>query len=358
MLANVLAVLLGISSFTFYMAAFFYPEVHRRSDFVWSGLGMFYALVLWFCAGQMTPTVQLGQLVAVALLLGLGWQTLSVRREKTPVLQQTPVVLTPEIVGGWAKSALNQLRIAPVETVRPQLQTRTLTSATTERLRQSLDPRRRPTYDYEFVEDGLPEVGESLEDLSLEPSTVDDAIAPTDFLATDFLLEETEAEPVEALTYTAPPSAVGEVLEEVTPQSAEPDRVDFTEVTEVEPTTVEPTTTAPLEDAKLEEQPVKKELVEEPVAEKLVEEDPLAEEPVDTDDAAADDWGDSDWLDDDTVGGDLPLEGLSHRTPETPQTPERTSERTPEKIPTQPEKPSLLAAPIILVGWVKDVVAS
>ncbi|MEL6880416.1 MAG: Ycf66 family protein, partial [Cyanobacteria bacterium J06607_10] len=143
------------------MAAFFYPEVHRRSDFLWSGLGMFYALILWFCAGQMSPAILLGQTAAVVLLLGLGWQTLSVRREKTPVYQQTPVVLTPEVVSGWAKNKLNQLRIAPDSEVRPVL-ARSLNSATTKRLRQSLDPRRRPVYDYEFVEDGLLETAENL----------------------------------------------------------------------------------------------------------------------------------------------------------------------------------------------------
>ncbi len=196
MLANVLAALLGIGSFIFYMAAFLYPEVHRRSDWVWSGLGLLYAANLWFGAEQVTPIVLLGQGISVILLAGLGWQTLSVRREKTPIHQQTPVVLTPEVVGAWAKSRLNQLRIAPVETVRPAtLKDRPLTGPSTDRLRQglnqSLDPRRRPLYDYEFVEDGVlesaaPEISETLVE-ALETAAM-------------------ELEPID------PPSAIAEVL--------------------------------------------------------------------------------------------------------------------------------------------------
>jgi len=91
MLAYILAIIVAIGSFSFYMAAFFVPEMHRRQDFFWSGLGLFYAVVLWFCAGRLTGAVLLGQLVSVALLGGLGWHTLALRRDLTPELVQTPV---------------------------------------------------------------------------------------------------------------------------------------------------------------------------------------------------------------------------------------------------------------------------
>ncbi|RZM79463.1 Ycf66 family protein [Leptolyngbya iicbica] len=91
MLAYILAITVAIGSFSFYMAAFFVPEMHRRQDFFWSGLGMFYAVVLWFCAGRLTGAVLLGQLVSVVLLGGLGWHTLALRRDLTPELVQTPV---------------------------------------------------------------------------------------------------------------------------------------------------------------------------------------------------------------------------------------------------------------------------
>ncbi|HEY9881676.1 MAG TPA: Ycf66 family protein, partial [Leptolyngbyaceae cyanobacterium] len=90
MLAHVLALTVGLGSFTLYMAAFFFPEVHRKHDFFWSGLGMFYALVLWTAAGQITGAVLIGQTTSVILLGWLGWQTLVLRRVKTPLDLQTP----------------------------------------------------------------------------------------------------------------------------------------------------------------------------------------------------------------------------------------------------------------------------
>ncbi|NJL84402.1 MAG: hypothetical protein HC890_18430 [Chloroflexaceae bacterium] len=80
MLANVLAVLVALVSFSFYLSAFFFPEVHRKDDFFWSGVGLFYALVLWAAAGRLTGAVLLGQLAGVALIIWLGWETLSLRR--------------------------------------------------------------------------------------------------------------------------------------------------------------------------------------------------------------------------------------------------------------------------------------
>lgn len=89
MLAYVLALAVGLGSFALYMAAFFFPEVHRKNDFIWSGVGLFYALVLWICAGRITGGLLLGQVAGVALL---GWsisQTLQLRRQATPAQQQT-----------------------------------------------------------------------------------------------------------------------------------------------------------------------------------------------------------------------------------------------------------------------------
>lgn len=89
MLAYVLALAVGLGSLAIYMAAFFFPEIHRKSDFIWSGLGLFYALVLWVCAGRITGGVLLGQVAGVTLL---GWsvtQALQLRRELTPLQQQT-----------------------------------------------------------------------------------------------------------------------------------------------------------------------------------------------------------------------------------------------------------------------------
>ncbi|NEZ57309.1 hypothetical protein D0962_36525 [Leptolyngbyaceae cyanobacterium CCMR0082] len=120
MLANLLAVIVGLGSLGFYLAAFILPEVHRRSDFFWSGVGMFYAVVLWYCARQMSGAVLLGQTASVGLLIWLGYQTLLLRRETTPTAQQTPIRL-----GKSERSRLNGSASRPI------------------------------AKDYEFVEDGV-----------------------------------------------------------------------------------------------------------------------------------------------------------------------------------------------------------
>ncbi len=56
------------------------PKIHRQDDFFWSGLGFFYALVLWFCAPQIKGAVLLGQLAAVALLISYSWQVIQLRK--------------------------------------------------------------------------------------------------------------------------------------------------------------------------------------------------------------------------------------------------------------------------------------
>lgn len=91
MLAYILAIAVGLASFGLYMAAFFFPEVHRKSDFVWSGVGLFYGLILWACAGRITGAVLLGQVAGVSLLVWFGWEALTLRRTATPVTEKTPI---------------------------------------------------------------------------------------------------------------------------------------------------------------------------------------------------------------------------------------------------------------------------
>lgn len=97
MLAYILALAVALSSLGIYLAAFFFPEIHRKNDFIWSGVGLFYALVLWVCARRITGGLLLGQVASVALL---GWsvtQTLQLRRQLTPSLQQTQLPSTAEV---------------------------------------------------------------------------------------------------------------------------------------------------------------------------------------------------------------------------------------------------------------------
>lgn len=91
MLTYLLAIGVGLASFALYMAAFFFPEIYRKYDLVWSGVGMFYALVLWVCADRITGGVLLGQMAGAALIGWFGWQTLALRWEQTPVNQRIQV---------------------------------------------------------------------------------------------------------------------------------------------------------------------------------------------------------------------------------------------------------------------------
>jgi Ycf66 protein N-terminus len=112
MLAYILAVLVGTGSVGLYISAFFFPEIHRKQDFIWSGVGFFYALVLWIYARQETGGILLGQTTSVALLGWLAWQTLTLRRQLVPVSQQTPIPSTTKLKEqlGLKKSAAKAVK--------------------------------------------------------------------------------------------------------------------------------------------------------------------------------------------------------------------------------------------------------
>ncbi|MEH2024884.1 Ycf66 family protein [Nostoc sp.] len=110
MLAFVLALVVGLGSLAIYIAAFFFPEIHRKNDFIWSGVGLFYALVLWVFAPRITGGLLLGHLASVALLVWFGWQTLSLRRQLTPQAQQTQIP-SAETVKTGIQEQVNRLSL-------------------------------------------------------------------------------------------------------------------------------------------------------------------------------------------------------------------------------------------------------
>ncbi|BAZ67215.1 MAG: Ycf66 family protein [Pelatocladus maniniholoensis HA4357-MV3] len=110
MLANVLALTVGLGSIAIYLAAFFFPEIHRKNDFIWSGVGLFYALMLWVFAPRITGGLLLGHIASVALLVWFGWQTLSLRRQLAPSAQQTPVPST-EVVQNTIQQQVTKLSL-------------------------------------------------------------------------------------------------------------------------------------------------------------------------------------------------------------------------------------------------------
>lgn len=84
MLTYLLALTIALGSFGLYMSAFFYPEIYRKGDLTLSGVGLFYALVLWICADRITGGVLLGQIASVSLIGWFGYQALTSRLGYTP----------------------------------------------------------------------------------------------------------------------------------------------------------------------------------------------------------------------------------------------------------------------------------
>ena len=168
MLANILALAVGLGSLALYLAAFFFPEVHRKNDFLWSGVGLFYALVLWFCARQITGAVLLGQFACVILLGALGWQLVTLRRSITPTDLQTPVSVesfnqsTTETVsqiktnlrtGSWRK-ALPKLAVRVKESLQFGFDNSSANRLSRLARARSASKRKvKRRYEYEFVED-------------------------------------------------------------------------------------------------------------------------------------------------------------------------------------------------------------
>ncbi len=122
MLPYGLAIAVSLSSFILFLTAFFMPKIHRQDDFFWSGLGFFYALVLWFCAPQIRGAVLLGQLAAVALLISYFWQVIKLREAIVNPSQQENLdrFSVTGFLGGFFNLAPKVADSQPEETSQPE----------------------------------------------------------------------------------------------------------------------------------------------------------------------------------------------------------------------------------------------
>jgi Ycf66 protein N-terminus len=111
MLAYFLALVVGLGSIAVYLTAFFFPEIHRKNDFIWSGVGLFYALVIWIFARRISGGLLLGHVASISLLYWFGWQTFTLRRQVTPAMQQTPVPTTEQLQSTIAEQ-VNKLSLS------------------------------------------------------------------------------------------------------------------------------------------------------------------------------------------------------------------------------------------------------
>ena len=106
MLSYALAIAVAISSLVLFSTAFFMSNLHRKDDFLWSAVGLFYALVLWYCAKNITGAVLLGQAAATVLLVSYSWQVLRLR--KTIDRGAATVTQVPQQPANAEKVAKNQ----------------------------------------------------------------------------------------------------------------------------------------------------------------------------------------------------------------------------------------------------------
>lgn len=129
MLAQILAIAVAMGSSLFFLTAFIFPKLHRQDDFFWSAVGLFYALVLWVCAGQMAGAILLAQLASVVLLGWFAWETLRLRQAiadptKIPDLDQVSLI-------AYVKERFKPKKAAPPKATKPEVKPATPDADTT-----------------------------------------------------------------------------------------------------------------------------------------------------------------------------------------------------------------------------------
>ncbi|MGP0129187.1 MAG: Ycf66 family protein [cyanobacterium endosymbiont of Rhopalodia musculus] len=183
MLAYILAIIIAFTSIILYLSAFFLPELHRQDDFLWSGIGLFYALVLWVCAERITGGILLGQSAAVLLMVSFGWQTVRLRRMLAHPEDKT--ALTGFSILSWIKSRLGDKTNSTVTDI-PSPAVETVTQAKELFTREVSRPISK---EVSTEEDTFPEMAETFIQESAEVTEED--IFPE--MAETFIQESAEA---------------------------------------------------------------------------------------------------------------------------------------------------------------------
>ncbi len=112
MLVYLLAIASGSGSLALFLTAFFLPEIHRKGDFLWSGIGLFYALVLWIMAAKVSGGLLLGETAGVAILVWAIFQVLQTRWKSVPSEQRSApsVELVAKIEQLFSEESLQKLQ--------------------------------------------------------------------------------------------------------------------------------------------------------------------------------------------------------------------------------------------------------
>lgn len=112
MLVYLLAIASGSGSLALFLTAFFLPEIHRKGDFLWSGIGLFYALVLWIMAAKVSGGLLLGETAGVAILVWAIFQVLQTRWKLVPSEQRSApsVELVAKIEQLFSEESLQKIQ--------------------------------------------------------------------------------------------------------------------------------------------------------------------------------------------------------------------------------------------------------
>jgi hypothetical protein len=109
MLTYLLAFAIALASIGLYAMTFFLPAFKRDQDLIASGVGLFYALVLWICAGQVRGGLLLGQMASVALIGWLGWQAFETRWGGLSAAEKEQAKVLTEIKEKFSNIDFNKL---------------------------------------------------------------------------------------------------------------------------------------------------------------------------------------------------------------------------------------------------------
>lgn len=117
MLVYLLAIASGSGSLALFLTAFFLPEIHRKGDFIWSGIGLFYALVLWVMASKIGGGLLLGETAGVAILVWAIAQVLQTRWKLVPPEQRSApsVELAAKIEKIFSEESLQKIQTKVTE---------------------------------------------------------------------------------------------------------------------------------------------------------------------------------------------------------------------------------------------------
>ena len=181
MLPYILAVVVGLSSLYLLTTAFIAPDRHRQDDFLWSAVGLFYALVLWLCAGRITGAILLGQVAAAILFIAFAWQTLKLRQAL--FYPDKPVKLFTIV--GWLGNRLG--KVTPSQSPKTKAKAEKVAAKVKETVKETVDPViEKAAAIGETITESVTEIGEKAAEIIDDGETFDDFDDFDDFdLATE-----------------------------------------------------------------------------------------------------------------------------------------------------------------------------